>query len=61
MYSSLYIDSLWVDKSLRRQGWGTKLMHEAEKMGRERDANFVTLNTMDWEGLHFYQKLGYSN
>jgi len=35
-------------------------MHEAEKIGREQGALFVTLNTMDWEALPFYQKLGYS-
>lgn len=59
-YGSLYVDMLWVDKTLRHQGWGTKLMHEAEKIGLERGASFVTLNTMDWEALPFYQKLGYS-
>ncbi len=59
-YGSLYIDSLWIDKTIRRQGWGTKLMREAHKTGKERGASFVTLNTMDWEGLPFYQKLGYS-
>ena len=59
-YGSLYVDSLWVDKTLRHQGWGKKLMYEAEKIGREHGALFVTLNTMDWEALPFYQKLGYS-
>ncbi len=54
------MDSLWIDQTLRHQGWGTKLMHEAEKMGREHGASFVTLNTMDWEALPFYQKLGYT-
>lgn len=58
-YGSLYVDSLWIDQTLRHQGWGTKLMDEAEKMGREHGALFVTLNTMDWEALPFYQKLGY--
>ena len=59
-YGSLYVDSLWVDETLRNQGWGKKLMHEAEKIGREHGSLFVTLNTMDWEALPFYQKLGYS-
>lgn len=59
-YGSLYVDSLWIDASLRHQGWGTKLMQEAEKIGKERGASFVTLNTMDWEALPFYQRLGYS-
>jgi ribosomal protein S18 acetylase RimI-like enzyme len=59
-YGSLYVDSLWIDTTLRHQGWGTKLMHAAEKIGRERGAQFATLNTMDWEALPFYQKLGYA-
>lgn len=59
-YGSLYVDSLWVDETLRNQGWGKKLMYEAEKIGRAQGALFVTLNTMDWEALPFYQKLGYS-
>lgn len=59
-YGSLYIDSLWVAPCLRRQGWGRELMFEAEKLGKERGARFATLNTMDWEALPFYQKLGYS-
>lgn len=59
-YGSLYIDSLWVERSLRNRGWGKKLMNEAERIGRERGARFATLNTMDWEALLFYQKIGYS-
>jgi ribosomal protein S18 acetylase RimI-like enzyme len=59
-YGSLYVDSLWIDKTLRHQGWGKKLMYEAEQIGRAHGALFVTLNTMDWEALPFYQKLGYS-
>jgi ribosomal protein S18 acetylase RimI-like enzyme len=59
-YGSLYVDTLWIDKALRHQKWATKLMHEAEKVGREHGAVFATLNTMDWEALPFYEKLGYS-
>lgn len=59
-YGSLYVDSLWVNKTLRHQGWGSKLMHEVDLLGKECGALFITLNTMDWEALPFYQKLGYS-
>lgn len=58
-YGSLYVDSLWIEKTLRHQGWGTRLMHEAENIGRKHGVSFITLNTMDWEALPFYQKLGY--
>lgn len=59
-YGCLYVDMLWVEESIRRHGFGTQIMEEAEKIGRERHCSFVTLNTMDWEALPFYQKLGYS-
>jgi ribosomal protein S18 acetylase RimI-like enzyme len=58
-YGSLYVDMLWLKAELRHQGLGKKLMMEAEKIGRERKCTFATLNTMDWEALPFYQKLGY--
>lgn len=59
-YGCLYIDSLWVDESLRNKKVGTQLMESAENLGKERGCLFSTVNTMDWEGLGFYQKLGYS-
>lgn len=59
-YGSLNVDSLWIAPYLRHQGWGTRLIHEAEKIGKDRGAKFVTVNTMDWEALPFYKKLGYS-
>ena len=59
-YGCLYVDMLWVQESIRNQGFGKKIMEEAEKIARERKCAFATLNTMDWEALRFYQKLGYS-
>jgi len=58
-YGCFYVDMLWVKEELRDQGLGKKLMIEAEKIGRERQCSFATVNTMDWEALTFYQKLGY--
>lgn len=58
-YGCLYIDSLWVDESLRHKNIGTKLMEAAETFGKERGCLFSTVNTMDWEALGFYQKLDY--
>ena len=34
-------------------------MQEAETLGKKEGCNFATVNTMDWEALHFYEKLGY--
>ena len=59
-YGCLYVDMLWVNKELRHQGWATKLMQEAEEIGREHHATFATVNTMDFEALPFYEKIGYT-
>jgi GNAT superfamily N-acetyltransferase len=58
-YGCLYVDMLWIDKAARHLGLGSKLMHKAEQIGRQNQATFATVNTMDWEALNFYQKLGY--
>ncbi len=59
LYGCLYVDLLWVSPELRRLGLGSKLMHACERLAQERECTFVTLTTMDWEALPFYQKLGY--
>lgn len=58
-YGSMYVDQLWVDKSLRNQGIGTQIMQKAEEFARKSDCSMITLNTMDWEALDFYKKLGF--
>ena len=59
LFGCVHVDMLWVKKILRHQGWGKRLMLEAEKIGRERGCTFATVNTMDWEAKDFYLKLGY--
>ncbi len=58
-YGCLYVDMLWVDEKQRYLGYGTQLMDASEKLGKEKKCLFATVNTMDWEALDFYKKLGY--
>jgi ribosomal protein S18 acetylase RimI-like enzyme len=58
-YGWLYVDQLWVDESLRGQGYGTELMKSAEKLGIEHQCVSAAVNTGDWEALDFYKKLGF--
>ena len=44
---------------IQHKGLGSKLIHECEKLGRDRRCAFVSLPTIDWKALPFYQKLGY--
>lgn len=59
LYGCLVVDTLWVSESLRGQGYGTKLMQLAENTAIENACRFMTVNTMDWEALDFYKKLGF--
>lgn len=60
LYGCIHTDQLWLEESLRHKGYGTKLMQLVEKLGKENGCPFATVNTMDWEALGFYQKLGYT-
>jgi len=59
LYGCLYVDMLWVGPDMRHKGLGSQLIDACEKLGLERHCTFVSLTTMDWEALPFYQKLGY--
>jgi ribosomal protein S18 acetylase RimI-like enzyme len=59
LYGCLYVDMLWVAPDIRHRGLGSQLICACEKLGQERNCTFVSLTTMDWEALPFYQKLGY--
>jgi GNAT superfamily N-acetyltransferase len=60
LYGCLHVDNLWLEEALRGKGYGTQLMLEAEKKAKERGCTFAAVNTMDWEALGFYKKLGYT-
>ncbi len=59
LYGCLYIDQLWVSETIRNKGWGTKLINVALDYGKEHGCTFAIVDTMDWEGLDFYQGLGF--
>ncbi len=58
-FSVLFIGNLWVAKSLRLGGIGTKLMAAAEEEGRRRAAVAACVDTLSTQAPDFYPKLGY--
>lgn len=56
----LRIDILWVDEAARCQGLGTRLMQAAEAEAIRRGCHHAFLDTMSFQALPFYQKLGYT-
>ena len=53
------VNAVWLPDALRGQGVGTRLMALAEQLARERGCPRVFLETLSFQALPFYEKLGY--
>src|SRR6187551_1176991 len=45
LWGWLYVETLWVDQALRRAGWGTRLLRQAEEEAREAGCTRALLDT----------------
>lgn len=55
----LHINTLWVDPSVRGQGYGTKLMAAAEAEALRRGCHSAYLDTFSFQARPFYERCGY--
>jgi ribosomal protein S18 acetylase RimI-like enzyme len=55
----LQIEVLAVVKHLRGQGWGKRLMAEAEQIGVTAGCHHAWVDTFSFQAPGFYEKLGY--
>ncbi|MCE2943861.1 MAG: GNAT family N-acetyltransferase [Lysobacteraceae bacterium] len=55
----LHVDMLAVSPERRRTGIGMQLLDQAEHWARQRGALGVHLETIEFQALEFYTKLGY--
>lgn len=53
-----FVEALFVEEPLRRQGLGTYLLEEAEKMAKENGASMILTSAGDWN-VDFFKKNGY--
>jgi GNAT superfamily N-acetyltransferase len=56
----LDIAFLWVDEKYRGKGYATQLMRAAEAEARARGCERAFLDTLSFQALDFYLKLGYA-
>lgn len=58
-YESIYINLLAVDPAYREQRVGSRLMKKIEELAIIQGTIQITLTTMSYQALGFYQKQGY--
>ncbi|MFJ5562845.1 GNAT family N-acetyltransferase [Lysinibacillus xylanilyticus] len=56
---NLHIDYLWVDESLRGEGYGKELLNCIENIARENRCKLIQLDTFSFQAPGFYQKNGF--
>lgn len=58
-WGSLHIKHLFVLSDSRNKGVGQQLMEAALKIGKENHCRFAAVETMSFQALDFYRKLGF--
>ncbi len=53
------IDVLWIKEEFRKDGYGSTLLKEVEKIVKEKGCKLVHLDTFDFQAKDFYLKHGY--
>lgn len=57
---TIHVNALAVDQKYRQQDIGSNLLSRAEEFALTLDVHTVTLSTLSYQALGFYQKQGYS-
>ncbi|AXN40825.1 GNAT family N-acetyltransferase [Peribacillus butanolivorans] len=55
----LEIHTFMIDEEIRKSGYGTKVLLEAEKIALEKECDFIKVDTLSFQALDFYKKNGY--
>ena len=58
-WNCLYIDALWVKEEYRKEGLGSKILNEIEKVAKDKGCYLIHLDTFDFQAKDFYLKHGY--
>jgi ribosomal protein S18 acetylase RimI-like enzyme len=56
----MHIQGLWIDESIRKSGWGKKLLTSMENYALSQNTSNIRLETTTFQALDFYIKAGYS-
>ena len=56
----MHIQGLWIDESVRNDGWGLKILSQMEEYALSKTTTNIRLETTTFQALGFYVKVGYS-
>lgn len=59
-WNAFSVEMLWLDALVRGRGLGTQIMQEAEAAARHHGCAFMHVDTMSFQALAFYEKLGFT-
>jgi GNAT superfamily N-acetyltransferase len=59
LHGLLFLDLVHIEKTLRGQGYGTKLLLEVEAEAKRKGCTAIMLDTFSFQAEGFYSKLGY--
>lgn len=59
-FNYLVLDSIWVDESIQRQGFGVRLYQEIEDLAQNNNCQKILLQTFDFlDALPFWTRMGF--
>jgi ribosomal protein S18 acetylase RimI-like enzyme len=58
-FENFHVNGLAIDDKYRGQDYGTRLMETMEKAAADTGAKLITLSTLSFQALGFYEKMGY--
>lgn len=56
----MYIQGLWIDEEIRKEGWGFTLLSGMEEYALSKNIFNIRLETTTFQALDFHLKKGYS-
>lgn len=58
-FQVVFVHQLWINDGMRRQGFGSRLLHVLEDDAREAGCMRACVSTLSYEAPAFYRKQGY--
>ena len=58
-WNMIYLDEFFVEREYRGKGFGKAMIKKLINTAREREVNFISLQTFSFQAREFYEKFGF--